>query len=398
MGKKKKKTYSTMTSTTAKGNKHYKLPVPEFQAEVLASNMQLPRELTTITEESEADDDASNSSQLAGKNLASSDCITKSPEGDDESDDEELSAIYEQCTTDRTLQPHGKSIPKDEVSTPQLAKGSGSDSEHLASSKKTAKTTAEATHSTFQSPTGSAFSPVAPTSTGSITYIVDGLFKSIHSLPRVTGPKSTPQICQADGITYIPPAQSTFRPIDAIPPTSADNKHYGYSELMHAAKCFDIRTISHLLEERVDINQSNLNGDTAMLMAVTTGHAGLVLNFLRAGADPYAANKAGFTPFSLAVWLGHANIVASLLAEQPELGLATKLYDSSNRYPPISMLKLSETLEGDGARERATCTYLLREQQSLLAKEAKENHTAEPFLYNTRKRLQAFQEISAKSP
>jgi hypothetical protein len=68
-----------------------------------------------------------------------------------------------------------------------------------------------------------------------------------------------------------------------------------------------------LLSAGADVNAKTLDGDTALMLAARTGHAGIVQALLFTGADVEAKNRYGETAVMLAAEEGHLDIVRMLL-------------------------------------------------------------------------------------
>ena len=83
--------------------------------------------------------------------------------------------------------------------------------------------------------------------------------------------------------------------------------------LVEAVKAADRATVRALLEQRVDVNSSELDGTTALHWAAYQGDLETARLLLRAGANSAALNRYGVTPLVLACGRGNAPIVEALL-------------------------------------------------------------------------------------
>ena len=85
------------------------------------------------------------------------------------------------------------------------------------------------------------------------------------------------------------------------------------ARLIEAARKADRAAIQTLLQQKVDVNSSNVEGATALHWAVRMDDAGTVQLLLRAGANPKSTDRYGVTPLQLAAVNGNAAIIRSLL-------------------------------------------------------------------------------------
>jgi ankyrin repeat protein len=83
--------------------------------------------------------------------------------------------------------------------------------------------------------------------------------------------------------------------------------------LIDAVKSRNKTVVQTLLQQRVDVNASELDGTTALHWAVRADDAATVDALLRAGAKVKTANRYGATPLSLASTNGNAAIIETLL-------------------------------------------------------------------------------------
>src|SRR5262249_36339128 len=85
------------------------------------------------------------------------------------------------------------------------------------------------------------------------------------------------------------------------------------AKLALAVKAGDKAAIQMLLQQRVDVNEPEVDGTTALHWAVRNDESELVDRLIRAGANVKAANRYGITPLFLACVNGNANIIEKLL-------------------------------------------------------------------------------------
>ena len=98
------------------------------------------------------------------------------------------------------------------------------------------------------------------------------------------------------------------------------------AQLVDAARRQDPAVVRTLLEERVDPNQRQADGATALHWAVYWNDLEAAGLLLRAGAAPDAENDLGVTPLSLACLNGASRMVGALLGAgaDPDAGPATR--------------------------------------------------------------------------
>jgi ankyrin repeat protein len=83
--------------------------------------------------------------------------------------------------------------------------------------------------------------------------------------------------------------------------------------LVDAVRRGDVKALSALIAQRIDVNLPEVDGTTALHWAVRRGDAPAVEALLRAGANVNAANRYGVTPLSLACVSGSGPIAGRLL-------------------------------------------------------------------------------------
>lgn len=92
---------------------------------------------------------------------------------------------------------------------------------------------------------------------------------------------------------------------------------FGLTALHGAAKKGHLQVVSHLINERADVNKraTRLQGETPVLYACKYGNVEAVRMLLWHQADPSAATADGRTPAQLAQRRGHLEIVRILEGE-----------------------------------------------------------------------------------
>ena len=86
--------------------------------------------------------------------------------------------------------------------------------------------------------------------------------------------------------------------------------------LLMAAVAGDIQVIQHLIEsESVQLEATDIEGNTALILAARHNHFALVQLLIKAGANIHAVNAQGDTAFSLSIRQGesHRDMVFCLL-------------------------------------------------------------------------------------
>lgn len=100
------------------------------------------------------------------------------------------------------------------------------------------------------------------------------------------------------GLGVAAPAQSAERPVP----------------LIEAVKQGDITLVRGLLQKKVDVNVTQIDGTTAAHWAAHLNNAEILDLLKKAGANFNLTNRYGATPFTLACQLGHVQIIDMLLA------------------------------------------------------------------------------------
>ena len=95
--------------------------------------------------------------------------------------------------------------------------------------------------------------------------------------------------------------------------------------LLDASRAGDFVTVESLLKDKVDVNQTQANGASALSWAVYHDNVAAVDMLLVAGGDPNIANEYGVTPLSIACANQDAGIVSKLLSAgaRPDLAKLT---------------------------------------------------------------------------
>ena len=84
--------------------------------------------------------------------------------------------------------------------------------------------------------------------------------------------------------------------------------------LIEAVKKGDIATVRDLIAKKVDVNQSEPDGTTALHWAAHLNDAAATTALIKAGANVKAETRDGASPFSLACYKGNADVIMQLLA------------------------------------------------------------------------------------
>ncbi|TMW58765.1 hypothetical protein Poli38472_006910 [Pythium oligandrum] len=83
--------------------------------------------------------------------------------------------------------------------------------------------------------------------------------------------------------------------------------------LTNAVKKKQVKIAKYLVEQRANINHADLQGDTPLIVAASTGSMAAMKLLLKAGAKLQAKNQGGFTPLHAAAVAGHCEIVKLLV-------------------------------------------------------------------------------------
>jgi ankyrin repeat protein len=102
-------------------------------------------------------------------------------------------------------------------------------------------------------------------------------------------------------------------------------------QLVEAVKSQDARAAAALIKQRVDVNQPQADGATALHWASYWDDVNTASLLIRAGANVNAANELGVTPLYLAAANGSAPMVQTLLAAGARTNLAP------GREPPLML-------------------------------------------------------------
>ena len=108
----------------------------------------------------------------------------------------------------------------------------------------------------------------------------------------------------------IPPGPDTKRPLREATPEELD-------QLLAAAGQAEEERVTQLVNDGVNINQQNAEGETALMRAAMGGHNGFVEILLsKYKADPKLQNKAGKTAEQLAREKGHDGTADAIAKHQ----------------------------------------------------------------------------------
>ena len=144
--------------------------------------------------------------------------------------------------------------------------------------------------------------------------------------------------------------------------------------LVEAVKMADSAAVQALLEQRVDVNTTEMDGTTALHWAAYQGDLASARLLLRAGATPDKENRYGVTPLALAAGRGNAPIVGALLDAganaNSKLPEGETVLMAAARTGSVSVLKL---LLAHGANAGARESW---RGQTALMWAAAENHPA----------------------
>ncbi len=88
------------------------------------------------------------------------------------------------------------------------------------------------------------------------------------------------------------------------------------SEIIQAASSGDLAKVKSLIKQKVDIEQSNQYGETALIIASNEGHTNVVKYLLENGAVVEASNISGITSLMFASDKGNIEIVKLLLKKK----------------------------------------------------------------------------------
>jgi len=110
-----------------------------------------------------------------------------------------------------------------------------------------------------------------------------------------------------------PAAQPCGRPLGA-------HRAHRTLALENAAAAGDAAWIEALLRAGVDVDATNVFGQTALFVAAWRGHAGTVAALAQSGADPAKPSNGGLAPWHAAASAGHIHVQRVLEAEGASLG------------------------------------------------------------------------------
>ncbi len=143
----------------------------------------------------------------------------------------------------------------------------------------------------------------------------------------------------------------------------------GDTALMLAAERGHVEVVKVLLERGTDVNERNLNGETALLRAAGNGRAAVVRVLLAHQAECNAGDIVNCTPLMRAAYRGHVDVVKELLGCGADANARNKFGNNSamlaarNGHSEIEGL-LRAALDGAGqprTPRRAPLARLARE-------------------------------------
>ncbi len=144
-----------------------------------------------------------------------------------------------------------------------------------------------------------------------------------------------------------------------------------HDSLVDAAADGNLGRVKRLLAGRVDVNERDQEGCTALLRAAGSGHSHVVTALLAAGGDPNLAARNGTTPLGAAV-LAHNLEMARLLIErgvpvdQPQqFGITPLMLGAARWHPRMVRLLLKLGAEVDH-RDEADGTALMAAAQNAM--------------------------------
>jgi len=86
-----------------------------------------------------------------------------------------------------------------------------------------------------------------------------------------------------------------------------------YDDMLIAIKNNDNATVMDLIERGMDVNTTDANGSTMLMLAARSGNLALVNSLLKLRASVNHANRFGETALSLAAYSGQLEIVKQLI-------------------------------------------------------------------------------------
>lgn len=128
----------------------------------------------------------------------------------------------------------------------------------------------------------------------------------------------------------------------SLMPLSAFGADNG-SNLIDAAFKGDIDTVKQLLDNKVNPNSKDSDGETALHYAALKGHSEVVNLLLKKGANPNIKDKDGGTPLMSAAWGGHAEVVNILLGKGANPN--AKARSSSGTVTALSQAKMRGNID-----------------------------------------------------
>ncbi|MFC1659014.1 ankyrin repeat domain-containing protein [Pseudomonadota bacterium] len=94
--------------------------------------------------------------------------------------------------------------------------------------------------------------------------------------------------------------------------------------LIKAAKNGDIETVEFLIDAKVDVNQADKHGWTALMSAAQKGHTKIAQTLIGARAEVHQISRNGWTALMLAAKYGHIEIAQILIGAEVNVDQADK--------------------------------------------------------------------------
>ncbi|XP_078689136.1 uncharacterized protein LOC144920681 [Branchiostoma floridae x Branchiostoma belcheri] len=92
--------------------------------------------------------------------------------------------------------------------------------------------------------------------------------------------------------------------------------------LIDAARNGNVKLVLRLLEAGAEVDKTDKDGHTPLLLAANEGHGDVVQKLLKAGANVNRAKQDGVTPLIIAACKGHVEVVQQLLKAGAEVNRA----------------------------------------------------------------------------
>lgn len=175
------------------------------------------------------------------------------------------------------------------------------------------------------------FEPVNGKNYNNYNEIIDILFDKKANLEYVTSNNQTALMLVPNGLR-----SKLIRKIKDSRRSNIKN-YFGDYPLIYAASKNDIYLLRTLISERVDVNQQDENGDTALMVASYWGRFSIAKALIDAKAKLNITNKKGDSALKNAVYNKHYNIADALIKAKANLNIKINnenllLYLSKNAY------------------------------------------------------------------